>query len=54
MALVYYVYRMKSGYFVTKLIRNQTDAYPSSFAPKRFRSFQLVPRILIFVSFLQN
>ena len=29
---------MKAGDFVTKLVRNQTDAYPSSFAPKIFRS----------------
>ena len=52
--LVYHVYRMKSGDFVTKLVRNQTDAYPSSFAPKIFRSLQLAPRIPIFVSFLQK
>ena len=46
---------MKSGDFVTKLVRNQTDAYPSySLAPKRFRSLQLAPRIPIFVSFLQK
>ena len=32
---------MESGDFVTKLVRNQTDAYPSSFAPKIFRSLQL-------------
>ena len=50
----YFVYRMKSGDFVTKPVRNQTDAYPSSFAPKRFRSLQLAPRIPIFVSFLQK
>ena len=48
------VYRMKSGDFVTKLVRNQTDAYPSSFAPKRLRSLLLAPRIPIFVSFLQT
>ena len=45
---------MKSGDFVTKLVRNQTDAYPSCFAPKRFRSLQLAPRIPIFLSFLQK
>ena len=31
---------MKSGDFVTKLVRNQTDAYPSSFAPKS-RDFEV-------------
>ena len=45
---------MKSGDFVTKLVHNQTDAYPSSFAPKRIRSLQFAPRIPIFVSFLQK
>ena len=45
---------MKSGDFVTKLVRNQTDAYPNSFAPKRFRNLQLAPSIPIFVSFLQK
>ena len=41
---------MKSGDFVIKLVCNQTYAYPSSFAPKKFRSLQLSPRIPIFVS----
>ena len=27
---------MKSGDFVTKLVRNETDAYPSSFTPRDF------------------
>ena len=39
---------MKSGDFVTKLVRNQTDAYPSSFAPRRFRSLQCSPTMYYF------
>ena len=33
---------VKSGDFVTKLVRNQTDAYPSSFAPTIFRDHCII------------